>query len=1338
MKRNSPNPLGSVRADCLEPERQTGVGRARQRRVLPDLGVPAGPKTRRFGSALWLAGLFASLALTTAQAAPNVVVWGGYGNIDVPASLTNAVAVAGGYQNSLALRADGTVVAWGDNSFGQTIVPVGLTNVVAVASLFSHSLALRADGSVVGWGQVWNDRAFGYVPTTVPDGLTNVVAIAAGDSHSLALTADGTVVAWGSNGYGQTNVPAGLANVVAVAGGGEHSLALRADGTVVAWGCNTVGQATGVPTTSSPWISSGEVRLAGKELTNVVAVAGGGAHSLALRADGTVVAWGANEYGQTNVPARLTNVVAVAGGMGHSLALRADGTVVAWGYYGTLPVPANLTNVVAVAGGRLHSLALVGTGPPLVTTTLLDRTILAGETVPWRVTACGQWPLSYQWQSNGTNLPGATNSLLLLTNVQMAQAGAYAVIVSNAIGTVTNKSALLTVFPALIRAQPQSQLTIAGRMVTLTVAVQANAPLSYQWCFNGTNLLGATDSSLTLSNVSLDQAGAYWVVASNRFGTVTSSNATLTVLPIAAWPGQSEVPASLTNVLGIAAGYDHRLALKTDGTAVAWGQGYHGETSVPAGLTNVVSVAGGYCCSVALRGDGTVAAWGWNDYGQTNVPVDLTNAVAVAAGYRQNLALRSDGQVVAWGQTLPAESRVPAWLRNVVGIAAGYDGSGSYHSLALKGDGTVVAWGWNEYGQSTVPAGLTNVITIAAGAYHSLALKGDGTVAAWGAGTTNSGSWPHHGQAIVPAGLTNVAAIAAGSTHSLALRSDGTVVAWGDNGSGQTNVPVGLTNVAAIAAGGNQSLALVGDGTPALALQPATQGAYTGADVVLSARATGGQPLSYQWQFNGTNLADATNASLVLSHVEAGDAGSYSVVVSNALNVAVSRSAALTVTSGPPLILAQPDSQRTVPGGSATFQVIAEGSQPLAYQWRLESLDLEGAIAPVLVLNNVTYSQAGCYSVVVTGPLGPTTSSNATLAVVPVVGWGDNFYGQRDVAADLTNVLAIAAGGDHSLALKPDGTVVAWGDDLYGQTDVPAGLTNGVAIAAGYYHGLALKRDGTVVGWDWNDFFQVDAPLGLSNAVAVAAGGEHSLALKSDGTVVAWGDNYYGQSEVPAGLTNAVAIAAGYYHSLALKNDGTVAAWGGNDYGQTSMPAGLTNIVAIAARGWHSLALKSDGRVVAWGDNSFGQATVPTNLTSIIALGAGEFHSLALRVDGTVIGWGAGAIDTGFWPVYGQCIIPPGLKNVVAIAGGAYHSLALAGEGSPVLSLPLLNPHRNNTTFSVSLPTQSGRIYALEFKDSLAETGWRPLPLVAGDGGLTTLIDPTASGVQRFYRVRQW
>jgi hypothetical protein len=235
------------------------------------------------------AALLASYRTTAAQSG-TVTSWG---SIVMPLvdPGTRYTAIAAGDIHSLALKSDGTVVAWGRNNDGQSTVPGGLSTVAAIAAGGYHNLALKSNGTVVAWG----DSFFGQ--STVPVGLSGVVAIAAGSWHSLALRSDGTVVAWGAGGpgqsgtehWGQSTVPSDLDSTVAIAAGGSHSLAFRSDGTVVA---------------------------------------GGEEHSLALKSDGTVVAWGSNagpglvtNIGQSIVPAGLSNVVAIAAGDYYSMAV---------------------------------------------------------------------------------------------------------------------------------------------------------------------------------------------------------------------------------------------------------------------------------------------------------------------------------------------------------------------------------------------------------------------------------------------------------------------------------------------------------------------------------------------------------------------------------------------------------------------------------------------------------------------------------------------------------------------------------------------------------------------------------------------------------------------------------------------------------------------------------------------------------------------------------------------------------------------------------------------------------------------------------------------------------
>lgn len=369
-----------------------------------------------------------------------------------------------------------------------------------------------------------------------------------------------------------------------------------------------------------------------------------------------------------------------------------------------------------------------------------------------------------------------------------------------------------------------------------------------------------------------------------------------------------------------------------------------------------------------------------------------------------------------------------------------------------------------------------------------------------------------------------------------------------------------------------------------------------------------------------------------------------------------------------------------------------------------------------------------------------------------VVAWGDNRDGQTGVPLELTNAIAVAAGGNTSLALRDDGTVVAWGR---GATEFPAGLSNVVAIAAGANaasdldfgsrgcHALALQADGTVVEWqytcaDCSPPHSTNVITGLANVVALAAGANHSLALHADGTVTEWGMNVFGVADVPPGLTNVVAVAAGSLHSLALRRDGTVVAWGYQVNGQTNVPLGLSDVVGVAGGPVGSLALRADGTVAAWGQHPLSLTNAPAHLTNAVAIAAGPallpVYGLALRADGTVLVWGlTNSLD--FIPGLTNTA---GLTNVASIAAGSSHALALVGDGPPILQALLSHPTVTAAGFSVSVPTQNGRVYALEYKDSLEDIEWIPLPLVAGNGHERTLRDPTAKGTQRFYRVRRW
>jgi alpha-tubulin suppressor-like RCC1 family protein len=578
----------------------------------------------------------------------------------------------------------------------------------------------------------------------------------------------------------------------------------------------------------------------------------------------------------------------------------------------------------------------------------------------------------------------------------------------------------------------------------------------------------------------------------------------------------------------------------------------------------------------------------------------------------------------------------------VAAIAAGDNAT-----YAVKTNGTLWAWGtniYNELGDGTTtsrntpvqvkgPNGvgfLTGVVAVAAGDWHAVALKSNGTVWSWGwngegsigDNTTTQRATPVQVVGLGGVGtLTNITQIASDEYSTLALKSDGTAWAWGGNGYGELGDNTTTQRRAPVQVVGPNGVGFLNSVTTLAA------SVYTG-----HALRADGTVWSWGYGANGQLATDTT------------------------------------ANSSTPIRAVSPNGLGVFPGARA----IVSG-----YYHTL-----------VLKTDGTVYG----FGYNIEGELGDGTTSHRSVAV--------QTRGPGGVGV-LEDVLFIAAGGYHSVALKEDGTVWAWGWNANGQLGDGTQTNRNTPVQ--------------VMGLGGNGF--------LTNIVAIAAGSAHTLALRRDGRVFGWGANSYGGlgnvtgsgSTYPTEMVNEngtgplgaiISIAAGDYHSLMLGANGRVFATGYNVSGQLGDntttnrsrpvrvvgPGGsgaLTDVVSIAAGGQFSLGLKFDGTVFAWGQNSYGQlgdntttdrhAPVPVvgpggagTLANVATVAAGRNHALAVKFDGTVWAWGLNdngqlGDNTGVnRPAPVQAKGPEGngfLESIFSVSAGNSHSVAINGEG---------------------------------------------------------------------------
>ena len=813
-----------------------------------------------------------------------------------------------------------------------------------------------------------------------------------------------------------------------------------------------------------------------------------------------------------------------------------------------------------------------------------------------------------------------------------------------------------------------------------------------------------------------------------------------------------------SNALGMAWGADKQFT--TGGRVQVWGNGALGETNLPTGLTNVVGLGAGANHGLGLKTDGTVIAWGSNNFGQTNVPVELTNVVEVAGGLQHSLALLANGTVAAWGDNTHGQTNVPAGLSNVVAIAAG-----GYHNLALKTDQTVAAWGDNAYGQTNVPAGLSNIINVAAGFGHNLVLKADGTVTAWG--------YNNFGQTNVPAGLNNVVAVAAGQNDSLVLKADGvtsasffpvskwvadtisgsdgsSVATWTDSVSGRNAIQVTTSSQPKLTTNslaGHKTLRFSAAASQYLTVAAADSplsGAGNFSLVVVFKTSTPGDVANAFYLNTGLLSCEQPNAvadgALCLNGSQLGaglGAGASGCTTDASLyggNVTDGKPhVAMYVRSGNTVrlyvdgvIVAAQDALCTAARGSYDLQIGAMTAGAHCLDGEIAEIQVYNRALNLFEIPKVTQALSATYGL--SGVAGTaickwTADSLAGADSFSVSNWTD-IFGNRNAtqttAGNRPRLYANVLNGHKVVRF-------ASGSSQY----LTVAATNSPLSAAGSFTLVVVFKTATA-GNVSSLFYQNTGLLGCEQPNAVPDwafcinGTQLGAGLGAGANGCGADFSLYGGNVTDGNPHIAMYVRAGETISLyvdsvkvAMQTSLCTAARGNYNFLIGGMTTGSyffngdmaeIQVYNRVLNAWELMSANevlastygvggAAATVVGWGSSANGQTNAPRSLTNVLAVAAGGTFNLALKANGTLAGWGNN--------IQGQINIPVGLTNVAAMVGGTNFGLAI-GNQPPVatnamisgyvshdlaVALPAISPDGNSLTFHIQSLPAAGALY---------------------------------------------
>jgi alpha-tubulin suppressor-like RCC1 family protein len=1211
--------------------------------------------------------------------------------------------------STFAIKTDGTLWSWGVNSFGQlglndtvsrySPVQVGtlsnwskIVNSVEEFSSRSSTWSIKTDGTLWSWGnnsfyQLADGTNINRSSPVQIGTLTDWIDITSFSENGtgapggvIVKKTNGTLWSWGKNFYGQLghNNTVDLSSPVQIGtdadwmivdgGSSAHILAIKTDGTLWSWGRNTNGQlGDGTFTNRSSPVQIGT-------LTDWSSVSAGYIASLAIKTNGTLWMWGLNNIGQLgdgttinrNSPVQigtLSNWTYVSAGTSHCMSIKSDGTLWGWG---------------------LNTSAQIGDGT------------FVNKSSPVQIGILNNWSKVYA---------GCSYTVAIDTNGYLYSWGLNSfgeLGTGNTIGTTTTS-------------------------ISSPIQVGTLTTWSDVWALSARTYATKTDGTLW-----------GWGAATNYLGDTLASNVGFGTFPTTPTTRYSPVQiGTKTNWSKIGRGTNHIIGLKSDGSMLGWGINTNGQLGLNFFGSNTArsspvqigddtfwsEVAAGSNHTLAVKNDGTLWAWGLNTSGRVgnistvsrSYPVQigtLTNWSKVDAGTDYSRAIKTDGTLWTWGDntsgklgdaTIVSKSS-PIQIGTLVDWTT-FNGTGS-HSIAITTGGTLWTWGLASSGQLGYTMQRSSPVQIGDGyswskidggdlALHTMGVKTDGTLWGWGAnnlGQLGDNTVIYRSSPTQIGTLTNWSTVNLSISHTMALKDDGTLWGWGRNNSGQ-----------------------VGDGTTVDKSSPVQIGTSTGWSRVSAGGNADTTMMTMAVKTDGTmwGWGSITNGKIgtILPYVpqRVGTTSEWATVANNVNDTF---------------------------DASFSLGIKTDGS---LWSWGLNSSGQLG-------LNNTSTTNSPVQVGTLTNWLSVAAGRNHTIAVKSdgtLWAWGGNSaagelgdgtsVGKSSPIqiGTLTDWSKVSVGFQTSHVVKTDGTLWGWGQNAGGKigdgtlvsknSPVQVGtLTNWLTVVSSPSHTMAIKTDGTLWGWGGNATGQIgdgtvinrSSPVQigtLTDWYKISTGGNHTISVKTDGTLWGWGTGGRVGDSTSVSRSSPVQIGtlttwsdtfSQNGNSFAIKTDGTLWGWGSNTRGQrgngsidpngfspTTSPIQISSDISWSTMSkggsFSSLAIDTSGNLYSWGQNTNGElglsnfvsynvttATIPGqvgNETSWSQLSLGADHGIATKTTGTLWGWGvngAGQIGDGTVTTRSSPIQIGTLTDWSKVSAGASHTMAIKTDNT--------------------------------------------------------------------------